>query len=76
MNQRPANMKSSMASGDRKTISAHDLLTFLDNAVTDLESKGEVEAATRFEIFRDYVKEDVIDGTKKFGYDGGVSLGL
>lgn len=58
------------------TISAHDLQTFLDQAVEALTSKGEIEAAVRFEIFRDYITEDVITKRKPFTFNRGISLGL
>ena len=61
---------------DTTTISTHDLIKFLDNAIQSLENKGEIEAATRFEIFRDYVAEDVLANKKPLDFDGGRSLGL
>lgn len=77
MNQRPAKLKQHIGAKDRGgVISVYDLKQFLDQAVVELEKRGEVEAATRFEIFRDYVVDDIIELNKSFSFNRGISLGL
>lgn len=77
MNQRPGVFKQPMSSSDKGvTISAHSLVDFLTQAVEAFEKRGEDDVATRFEIFRDYVKEDVIENKKTFSFNAGISLGL
>lgn len=45
-------------------ITLKDLITFVDKAQAALEDSGESDAALRFEIFGDYLKEDVASGQR------------
>lgn len=77
MNQRPAKLKTHMGLNDKGvTLSAYDLVDFLTQAVEAFEKRGDEDVAARFEIMRDYVKEDVIELKKPLSFNAGISLGL
>lgn len=57
MNQRPAKTHSA-ALNDGDKIRLGDLVSFLKAARQDLEREGESDAALRFEIFEDWLRQD------------------
>lgn len=46
------------ALGDSEKVNYRDLVEFVSKAKTDLESVGESDAALRFEIFEDWLRND------------------
>lgn len=64
MNQRIARMKpASMLNHDDPSIRISTLINFMESAQQALESKGEVDAAFRFECLAQYLREDHKPGT-------------
>lgn len=66
MNQRPAKTHAA-AGNDRQSIDLSNLIKFVSTARVALEQEGEEEAALRFELFEDYLRNDVANG-KPFGF--------
>ncbi len=66
MNQRSGKTHAA-ASNDRQSIDLGNLIKFVATARVALEEEGEDEAALRFELFEDYLRNDVASG-KPFGF--------
>ena len=57
MQQRKGKMHKA-ALGDSEKVNYRDLVEFVSKAKSDLESVGESDAALRFEIFEDWLRND------------------
>ena len=63
MFQRKANMKpASFANHDNPSIRIHSLIKFVDQAQKACESRGEEDAAFRFECFKQWLEMDYRSG--------------
>lgn len=67
MNQRPGKTHSAAATDTRHSIDLGALIKFAAQARVALEEAGEDDAALRFELFEDYLRNDVVNG-KLFGF--------
>ena len=65
MNQRPGKTHAAaLRDGDR--IALRDLVDFLKEAQQDLVTEGDADAALRFELFEDYLRNQFTGGKLKY----------
>lgn len=65
MNQRPGKThQAALRDGDR--IALRDLVDFLKEAQQDLVTEGDADAALRFELFEDYLRNQFTGGKLKY----------
>lgn len=65
MNQRPGKThQAALRDGDR--IALRDLVDFLKEARVDLFAEGDDDAALRFELFEDYLRNNFTGGKLKY----------
>lgn len=65
MNQRPGKTHAAaLRDGDR--IALRDLVDFLKEAHQDLATEGDSDAALRFELFEDYLRNQFTGGKLKY----------
>ena len=62
MNQRAGKTHAAAMTDDGGSISLGSLIKFVRDAQKALEYEEEVDAALRFEIFGDYLEQDVVNG--------------
>lgn len=62
MNQRPGRYHSAALHDSGTSVPLSHLIRFVKAAQTALERHGEEDAALRFEIFGDYLQQDVVNG--------------
>lgn len=67
MNQRSGKTHAAAAFDNRQTVDLAALIKFVADARFALEQEGEDESALRFELFEEYLREDVANG-KPFGF--------
>jgi hypothetical protein len=67
MNQRAGKTHSAAATDNRQMVDLAALIKFVSAARVALEQEGEEDSALRFELFEDFLRNDVANG-KPFGF--------